>query len=495
MATVENGEEVRALGQLAVQFIELVVYDGVRASPIEVIGHQALIHPIRLAVGTIGGHLRAVAAVIEHPVLAVTRAVEQPFHPLENARRSRTVVEDHPDVFRGEAAFLEDRTHEEHIVHAAFEPVRRVRVIVDPDEQRPLLGSRSHQRRRLLGLQTLRQTRHDSTAGFLDGACSRCHSLRQVRPHRTQGARVAQIFRGVVVEHSFDVELRNHLLELRVIEADARGEGVVVRIEEMKPTLRRRQRINPPLELIADERVSDLRTEGDEDAIRQQLRLFLGAEKIVADQRAETVRQHGVRLEVLDMIGHRLARLLTQGAVRILLRPLCDHAGRPAQAIRHVAETARAAEYIPDAMPQPAGRQAEHRLGQIQRAEVHVRKKLIVIHELDLKRNAREPCGNRQHPIALEVRVRFLVADAMHTKEAQRVGGHRWQRFVAGRRYGFRPCRRPLGGNPLFVADDGEVSIALILRRRGKAFGFIASKNRLNFYSWNRTKNLGIGHR
>ena len=136
VAAVEDREEVRAVGQLAVELVELVVGHRVLARPVEVMGHEAFVLAIHFLADAVAGNLRAMAAVIEHPVLAILGAVEQPFEPLDNAPGGGPLVEDNADVVRGKAGFLEQRTHQEHVVDAAFEAVGGIGIIVDADEQR-----------------------------------------------------------------------------------------------------------------------------------------------------------------------------------------------------------------------------------------------------------------------------------------------------------------------------------------------------------------------
>src|SRR6185369_13269613 len=115
-------------------------------------------------------------------------------------------------------------------------------------------------------------------------------------------------------------------------------EGVIVRIEQVKPFLRPLEFLDPTAQRGPDKWVADLRAERDEDSSIERPLVCRAHESIVADQRAETVGEDGVRLESLDEVEHAVAGVTLKTWV---VGPLDDHARRPTQPIRNVEKAAR----------------------------------------------------------------------------------------------------------------------------------------------------------
>ena len=96
---------------------------------------------VDLLARAVGGNLGAVAGVEEHALVAVGDVVEEPVQALQDVGGGGAIVEDHADLLGLEAALLQHGAHQEHVVDAALEAVRRIRVRVDADEERAALGS------------------------------------------------------------------------------------------------------------------------------------------------------------------------------------------------------------------------------------------------------------------------------------------------------------------------------------------------------------------
>src|SRR6266542_4959926 len=78
VAAVEHGHEAAVVRKLAVELDELLVADGVRGVPVEVVRHQTLVQMIDLATEVIGRDLGAVARVEEQALGPILDVVQEP---------------------------------------------------------------------------------------------------------------------------------------------------------------------------------------------------------------------------------------------------------------------------------------------------------------------------------------------------------------------------------------------------------------------------------
>ena len=403
VAAVENGGEVAVVGQLAIEAEKLLVGDGARRRPVEIVGHQAFVQVIDFVAGAVGRYLRAVAGIEQHALVARLHAVEQPVQALKNADGGGALIQHHADVLGGKAAFLQHRAHQEHVVDAALQPVGRIRVVVDADQQRA-------PRRLAAGFLERRQTaRHDTL-----GADTRQHP-----PHRTARIGVSQIMRGVVVERVVrDVEAGANFLEIACVQADPGGHHVVVRVVQVKPLLGGAQTFQPTGKGVAHARIADLRAERNEGLALQRRRV--AQEGVIADQRAEAVPAHHIVSTRLHFLQHRVARRRTQ---LFVTHPLRHHASAPAQLLRHLEQPALAREQVAHAVHDAARQHIGKRGGIGQRIERRLLEQRIVLEEVAAHREVGIPraqaVADRRRPCRLQVGVSVTVADAVYAQDGK----------------------------------------------------------------------------
>jgi hypothetical protein len=216
VAAVEHRDEMAPIGKLRVELTELIVQDRMRRRPVEVIGHEALVDVVRLVLRIVSRNFRAMPGIEQHALVAVAHVIEQPVQPLHDPLRRRALVEHDADLVRLEAALLQYRTHQEHVVDAAFEPVRRIRVVVDPDQQRAAMG--------------LGGGRSYSAHRAFEGA--RLRRSHDVAPHRCDGIGMRKVPGGTVVQDVVrNIELLDDLLEVVRRDLEGAGQHAVVGIE------------------------------------------------------------------------------------------------------------------------------------------------------------------------------------------------------------------------------------------------------------------------
>ena len=78
--------------------------------------------------------LRPVSAVEQHPFATIVRAVEEPRKPGANRAGGGALVEQDTDVDGVESAFLQEARHQERIVDAASQSMRRIGIRIDANE-------------------------------------------------------------------------------------------------------------------------------------------------------------------------------------------------------------------------------------------------------------------------------------------------------------------------------------------------------------------------
>ena len=363
MAAVQQHAEIHVVRQLHVALEQPVVGERGVLGPVEVVRHQRLVHAVHPVAQPVGGQLRAVAAVVQDALVAGTHSVQQPVHALTDAIGGGPFVQHHADVAGVEALFLQHGAHQEHVVDAAGQPLVRIGIVVDADQQRAL-ARRGHAR----GHGALFAQRTGDARGLV---------VEHVVPERADGLRMAQVFLRRVVGIAGNVEVRVHLTEVVGGDRDARGEHRVEAVVQVVPEARLLDGAEAAgLVLAAHERIADLRAQRDEVAPTGGGARFLVGEGVVADQRAQAVAEHDMRLHRLDALDQAIARLLAEGGA---FDPLHHHARGMPQA-RIVA--ARTPERSGDAV----GQQARQGFQRVAQPDFVLGEDVVVVAVLDVER-------------------------------------------------------------------------------------------------------------
>jgi hypothetical protein len=402
VAAIEHRDEITSIRKLRVELGELIVHDRMRRRPIEIIGHKALVDVVRLVFSIVARNLCAMSGIEQHADVVVAYAVEQPVQALDDSLRRGPLVEHDADLLRLEAALLQHRAHEEHVVDAALEPVRRIRIVVDADQQRTATG---------LG-------RHLGHAAHSAGEGARLRCCHGVVPHGGDRTGVRQVPGGVVVQDVIgNIERLDDLAEAVGCDIEWAGQHSVVGIEQMEPPADL-ERLDTARKHIAHRWMADLRSEADKNLARDLL--GIAHERVVADQRPEAVRQHHVIGARAQLLEHTIAQALLQLIVR---GPLRHHARGPSDDPGYVLDAARAAHQVADPMEDRAGQQLRQRHFIGRRIDGHLVEQFVVFEKIDPRVQARivgaqGPC-DRLGPRWLEFGIDLGMADPVHTKQRE----------------------------------------------------------------------------
>ena len=400
VAAVEDGGEVALVRQLAVEVQELLVGDGVLQAPVEVPGDEALVEMVDLLVGAVRRDLGAVAGIEQHALFIGANVIQEPVQAVQDIGRGGAVVQDDADLLGLEAALLQKRAHEEDVVDAPLEAVREIRVGVDADEEGAPLGCLFE----------------DASRPEVARECARRQSARQLEPHPALRVRVVEVEDGIVVQDVVGlVEGRLDLGEVLRMDAQLGSEDVILAVEEVIPHARV-EGLDAAGEAVADERVADLRAEGEEGGIRDAAGVPL--EGVIAEERAQAVGADDVGLLGGDAVEHPGAEL---GPQPVIGRPLRDHPRRPADLVGNVHEATAARQKIADPMEDAALPQLGQRC-QIRRPiERALLEEVVVEDEVERHLNAGRPAlqvgGDGVSPGRHQQGIDVAVADAVHAQD------------------------------------------------------------------------------
>src|SRR5262249_23676867 len=99
VATIKNGEKFCSVWKGAVVAQKIVVRNSAVFRPMKIVRHEAFIDMIDFLSRVVIRQLRAMATVIKHTLVPVSRAIEQPIDPLANRCRGRALVKHDSDIF------------------------------------------------------------------------------------------------------------------------------------------------------------------------------------------------------------------------------------------------------------------------------------------------------------------------------------------------------------------------------------------------------------
>ncbi len=228
------------------------------------------------------------------------------------------------------------------------------------------------------------------------------------------------------------------------------------------------ERLDASTERAADERIADLRSEGDHGASGESCAVFAQREGVVRDERAEAVGEDQVGIVAGDVLQQARAGFSPQ---TLVLDPLDDHPGGPANALREALENpAPAAEDAADALADLLSEIA-HAVDDATLKELGERfrdarpgdripgEDVVVRGEVELELAGRTPGAHRRPdrlaPLVLPRYVGVVVSDSMNAQHPQ------------GRRHRLPPqnSRSIAGGRSARCADLS--AIRSVMQRSG----------------------------
>ena len=125
----------RVIGELTVEIEDLIVRDGFFRRPVEIPRNQAFGIVVGFVIIAVFRNARPVPAVVEDKLVTGLGIIEQPFQAGENAFGGGPPIQACANGLRRNTAVLQDGAHGENVIDAAFKPLRRIRVVVDSNEQ------------------------------------------------------------------------------------------------------------------------------------------------------------------------------------------------------------------------------------------------------------------------------------------------------------------------------------------------------------------------